>query len=1746
MNRADIIDAPCTDLVVTPHPLTLEGRTITRAAQLQPGDTLVTFLGREGVDLSGAGWCISIGGAQVPELLWGRTRPAHGHVIEVRRQAGKSALRIVALVALAYFTLGAGSLLAGGLAAVGITGFAAFAIQAGVFMLGSMLVNKLLPPAALRTGAYDNATATTYSLQGARNAARLYEPLGLLFGSVRVTPDFAAQPYSWFASDEQYQYLRLHAGINVGEVTDIKVGDTLISTYDGVLVATSGFAGSSAQLLDWSSVDTVAGALLDAATAPGAWTVRTSSVGTTVLALDIAAQLYALNDQGAASTATVGFDAERRLLPSGSWEPFMGGSAALSISNGSTKPVRRTLSVTVTLGQYELRLRKTTVNAATTRTQNELQWVSLKSYQPDATDYSNQPQVGISIKASGQLNGTLDQVNWQATSKPCELWNGSAWVSTTTSNPGAHFLRFARGIYDTSGRLLAGMGKPDSQIDIEGLKAFMLHCAANSYRFDHWFDRAATCGDMLDALAAAGLGAKSYHTGRLGVVWAAQGQPIEAVISPVRMKPGSFQVDYSTRELSEELEVTSPERTNNWLPASVRVKAPGVGVPRDTARLSPVGVTTEAGRLLQARFTMAQNIYQRKAVVWDMDLEHIAFRRFSVVALSHDITQWGYSGRLHAAVSASGVVTIELDREVPYNPGAAARYVALHIPGEQGYRVFGVQAFTGTVHSLTLSGAWPSGVPFPGDSSSNPAHDTVWLYDFKAAPGQRLRVVGIEPTAGMVGARITAVPEPDEFWSYVFGAAYEAPAGIAVAQPVVVSNVQVTQGRSTITQDDSTELTLTWDASGPYDHAQVWGSRQGDALQLLGEARTTRWQGWRVGNDGVFAYELRPFDSLGRPGAVVAGTHTVLLYRPRTGNLIDPTWWQPGAAWEWTKAENPTGEVSIVWGNGPRGNVQALVQALAAGTPGASIDGGWEVGSLATTPKNAFVVDPSRAYRFAVPVRRVSGSGPVYLGTAHDLSVCDLNTSTGNSNPYFYGGALPTLGDWYLLVGYIYPAGSTGLTAAGSGLYNMATGALVAVGDNWCWSASAVEGSSRAFQYYASTGATVQFAPPTVELVDGTEGSWIAGPAGASGTSIYTATVYKQTGSAPSAPTGGSFDFGTSTLTAPSGWTITQPATTTTPTYACEYTFASSTPGATVTGGSWTTPYIDAVAGSPGGTGSDGESVLVLEVYLQTGSAPSTPSGGSYTFSTDSFTAPSGGWSRSLPASSTTPTYRAAFRFATNTPAVAVTAGSYTAPVVVAQNGAAGANAKALFVSSTSQVFQVPQTGSITPASITFTAVGANLAGSPSFSVIAGTATLTGSGSTRALASADMGSDLVTVQVSQDGLTDTISVVKVREGAAGAAGANGSNGSNGTNGSNAVVGLLTNESHTVPTASDGSGGSFTSAGGVFLVFDGLTDRTGAGSVTYSLVSSSSVTVSIASTGVYTVSAMSADIGTATLRAVYAGVTIDKVYSIAKSKAGTDGSAGATGATGAAGAPAQLLTLTSTAQLMTFDTDGVAVPASQTITCTAVLQNVSGTATFTATRYNLAGTSLGTVTLGGSGNTRTLTDAQFGAAATCVISASLSGLSDTMTIARVATAAPASAPVVLPGSFYAEADAITPTDADAFVEFRRDGSVYSYTSPGGAGYTKVGDWFLPNGTAVGDAFEVRFDLVSTQSSAALAANAAVGAFSALSSARIAKVVNTSNSPSSREVVASYNIRRISTGGVVSTGLMHVIATVEPDV
>jgi hypothetical protein len=378
--------------------------------------------------------------------------------------------------------------------------------------------------------------------------------------------------------------------------------------------------------------------------------------------------------------------------------------------------------------------------------------------------------------------------------------------------------------------------------------------------------------------------------------------------------------------------------------------------------------------------------------------------------------------------------------------------------------------------------------------------------------------------------------------------------------------------------------------------------------------------------------------------------------------------------------------------------------------------------------------------------------------------------------------------------------------------------------------------------------------PPVYPTVSNTDWTILAvkgadGSNGLNGTRTAILDVYRWSAAAPTTfPAGTStYTWATGQFTAPAtlnSWSLTPPAPVTGQTlWIARQLFADSNTSATSTV-TWsaTTSLPETYAGTngsngtngaTGATGTNGTRTAFLELYQWAAAAPTTfPSGSStYTWSSGSFTAPTlNGWSLTPGAAVPGQTlWATAVRFADllTTTTSTVTWNS-TSTYAVGGAGANGSNAKAAFLSASSQVFQISKTAVATPANLTLTAYGQNVTGSPTFSVTSGTAMLTGTGNTRDVTAASMITDSVTVQMTWDGQTDFITIVKVREGADGLSG---------------ITAIISNESHTLPASTEGVVSSYAGSGLTVQVYEGSTLLTASPSATASAFRLAPITVS---------------------------------------------------------------------------------------------------------------------------------------------------------------------------------------------------------------------------------------------------------------------------------------------------------------
>lgn len=101
-------------------------------------------------------------------------------------------------------------------------------VTAAISAVASIAFNLIFKPK--RPNAQETPAADPiYSITGAQNAARLGEPVPVLYGSVVTVPDFASQPYTFFFDNNQFLDQLLVVGQGEYVLDDILIGETPVS-----------------------------------------------------------------------------------------------------------------------------------------------------------------------------------------------------------------------------------------------------------------------------------------------------------------------------------------------------------------------------------------------------------------------------------------------------------------------------------------------------------------------------------------------------------------------------------------------------------------------------------------------------------------------------------------------------------------------------------------------------------------------------------------------------------------------------------------------------------------------------------------------------------------------------------------------------------------------------------------------------------------------------------------------------------------------------------------------------------------------------------------------------------------------------------------------------------------------------------------------------------------------------------------------------------------------------------------------------------------------------------------------------------------------------------------------------------------------------------------------------------------------------------------------------------------------------
>lgn len=1051
-------------VVFNPHPILAPARPVVHAPW-EAGKTVRQHLLEADVDPH-MEIVVRVNGVLITVEEWDRLAPDPGALITVEGVVsgggggGSNPVQMVLMIAVAVYAPYLANYIGGSgfVAATAGTFAASFTgalVTGGIIMAGSMVIGALFKPAmpSMTNAASSVAQESpTYSLSGGSNSVRPYEPLPVVLGTHRIFPDYGSKPYTELEGDDQYLYQVFNFGIGHLLLSDLRIGETDIKTYEGVTITRAengvlpGFYGN---------VDSTAGAALANPHTAGAgdWVVRTTGPDTVRIALDIEGTYYYANDSGGLSERSADFNVEYAVKDSGDWQPFVpdeystplthywskgaflneitpgywdnwdnwvpevvsptrwvqagfdsnfsatahtelqsagtgrlpvvgivgaldlplfwhwvpigtdphpsnpytADTNLLTMRGSSTKALRKTLSRVVPAGQYDVRVRRVSKDETESRYQSTTSWSVLRSYQQGTADYSWQTVLGIKIKASGQLNGAVQQLSALAVNMAAVFVHGSFtapaagwywleeagyrylnqgynefdyWTASATLNPAWWYLHFLRGVRDSAGRLLYGCGLSDAQIDIEAIKAWAVFCDAQGLHFSAVLDRAQTASDVLAMITRCGFGSPTWASGKLGVVWDAVNQSAVACFGMSNICAGSFVVQYMTDNLADEIIVRYTNRNNSWQQDEVRVTVPGtVGTPVKPVTVDLTGCTANAMAARFANALAAQQFYRRRQITFETDMEGFTCQRGDVVLLSHDLTQWGYSGRV---VSVAGN-TITLPRTVPRS--GAAEHLLIQFPNGTAQH-FDVVAGSGEGDVLTLT------APITLQSGYE-AVDHLWFFSPQSTPGKKVKITSVQPISEY-RVRLVATDEVPEYYA-AWGGSFTAPAQVSLLsnKSASIKSVQFSETLLRAGAGFSVQLMVLVEGAGAYASSKARMYLNGAIYreEMISGAV------WAVQapDAGHIDLTLTPMNGIGTPGAPFSASYDIVGKSAPPGNVSALTAVRSGAITTLTIA--PVADVDLAFYRIKKGSSWASA-GLVMDTRSTAVSVGADFGSV--------------------------------------------------------------------------------------------------------------------------------------------------------------------------------------------------------------------------------------------------------------------------------------------------------------------------------------------------------------------------------------------------------------------------------------------------------------------------------------------------------------------------------------------------------------------------------------------------------------------------------------------------------------------------------------------------------------------------------------------------------------------------------------------------------------------------------
>jgi len=544
----------------------------------------------------------------------------------------------------------------------------------------------------------------TYGWDGVQTIQEVGVPVAVVYGEHKIGGNIINQ---FLRDDGDKHYLNVLLALCEGEIEAIdliEINNNSIDNFDGVDVVKR-FGTNDQSLIedfeDLHNLYTVNVNLLK--DDPFVYETVDSDVEGFEVLLRLNNGLYQQSSNGGINSWSVTYKVEYKLHSEGSWINL----GETTISDNSRSPVRRTFRKTgLSPGKYDIRVTRTSDDSSLDPLkQGDLTWYQLDELKTDSLNYPNTALLGLKLLATDQLSGGMPNITTVVKGKKVLIpnilngatpvaweayywdganyrlliddtllsWDGSTFVERYCANPVWCLRDFV-----TNNRYGLGEFINSSNLDAVSLLEMSRYCEEKiadgeggfekRFRMDVVIDSNTKALDVLIQLCATFNAMPVYGAGGISFKIDKQASPTQ-LFSMGNIIKDSFTQSWKTlKETPNVIEIQFMDKNKGYRQETIAYIDEEVLAAGDPMRKSQVRLfTTKASYAIRAgRYALKVAKYINRSISFKAGIDAVACQAGDIISVSHDVPQWGFSGRVQAG---STTTIVKLDQTIVIEEG---------------------------------------------------------------------------------------------------------------------------------------------------------------------------------------------------------------------------------------------------------------------------------------------------------------------------------------------------------------------------------------------------------------------------------------------------------------------------------------------------------------------------------------------------------------------------------------------------------------------------------------------------------------------------------------------------------------------------------------------------------------------------------------------------------------------------------------------------------------------------------------------------------------------------------------------------------------------------------------------------------------------------------------------------------------------------------------------------------------------